>query len=86
MQLVWTENADPFCDDDHSQPKKEATRVPVALVDSALGNRVPCLQDAAHNPTTGSQSASLIEVKMRPGGRISCLAHENSFLSRKSKM
>jgi hypothetical protein len=25
MQLVWTENADPFCDDDHSQPKKKAT-------------------------------------------------------------
>jgi hypothetical protein len=25
MQLVWTENADSFCDDDHSQPKKKVT-------------------------------------------------------------
>ena len=27
MQLVWTENADPFCDDDHFQPKKKATKL-----------------------------------------------------------
>ena len=27
--------------------------------------RVLCRKDAAHNPNTGSQSASLIDVKMR---------------------
>jgi hypothetical protein len=44
MQLVWTENADPFCDDDHFQPKKKATSKLVAskvrFIEPVLGRSV----------------------------------------------
>jgi hypothetical protein len=44
MQLVWTENADPFCDDDHFQPKKKATSKLVAskvrCIEPVLGRSV----------------------------------------------
>jgi hypothetical protein len=47
--------------------KKKATSL-VALVGTGRNNHVLCYRGAAHNPTTGSRPASLIDVKMFKGG------------------
>jgi len=91
MQLVWTENADPFCDDDHFQPKKKAIklgglswrRVVITVSRLLLGNDVEavCLGQKQREKTKGKGRCQCHARCEGQGENYGCRFHGSPLFS-----